>query len=118
MGCEDNQRRAARAVRLLESGASIFVIDRIDVDRLMVCGPCPRAKELLKDHKGSKWLDPGLAYRVCRELLQSVEDVEWYRGDPEVSALRKKNRQKRWRDANKTKTKEYMAKRRTDARSR
>ena len=87
--CRTNQEAAAKAIRLLDAGLTLFALDDVSMDRLLVCGQCERARTLAMKHGGSRWLDPDLVMNTCLELAKEIEESSWDRGDEDLQRERK-----------------------------
>jgi len=105
LGCADNQRRAKRAARLLAGGLPLGLIDHADMDRLLVCGRCERSTVRINEK---------VLLTAVRADLQSimdrVEGMDWWRGEPEIAEVRRKARKVRYRKAAKEWEEQWYAK--------
>lgn len=100
-GCLINQHRAIAAMRMLDDGVSVFLIDTIDLDRMMCCWRCENATVAIPDQYVQR------VKSAIRTLWTSTEDTRWWAGDPEMVSINARARQKRWRDRHKADTAEY-----------
>jgi hypothetical protein len=92
-GCRLNQQKAQAAIDMVEGGTSVFLVDNEDLDRMMLCGTCPKAG--LDAERAAR-----CAAQVVRELMETwkaTEHMDWWRGDGEVARERKRVRDQRYR---------------------
>lgn len=99
--CRANQRVACRAIRLLDAGLTLFTLDEVSMDRLLVCGQCECAQIIKEKHQGSQWLDTNLVMETCLGLAKEVEEADWeFEQDEETRRQKRLAYNREWFRAN------------------
>jgi hypothetical protein len=96
-----NQHRAMAAMRMLDDGVSPFLVDMVDLDRMMRCWRCDKATVAIPDQYVQRVKDH------IRGLWEATEETDWWAGDPEMVSVNARARQKRWRDKHQAEASEY-----------
>ena len=90
--CATNMEMALRAFSMLEDGVSIFLICEYDLDRLMYCSKCSLFPTYLVKPTNQ------LLFSALTKLADKVTRYNEYGHDPDLSAIRRRERQKRYRE--------------------
>lgn len=105
-GCRINQSRALAAMRMLDDGVSVFLIDAVDLDRMIRCAQCDISRVAVPEQYVQQVKD------AVRKLWIATEKSSWWAGDSEVQSINARARQKRWRDKNKQAAAAYSKRKR------
>jgi len=108
--CEANQKIAVETYhKLLEDDQSIFELEDVEVNRMLVCGDCPCSA-----------IDSNEVKKIFRSslttLLTKIENFEEYGFDPELSRQRRTEAGKVYRVRNRDRISAYSHNRRVDMR--
>jgi hypothetical protein len=108
--CEASQRLAKEAIQsILEDGQSLFLLDDISINRMIVCGKCPRSGI---DPKRAK-----MAFRSSISILaEKIDHYNEWGFNPEVTQKHRLNRERKYREGKKEEIKERTYDRKTSRR--